>query len=63
VRWGVAELPGAPAELDSELVGRMLLSVGEEQGRLALEDPEFPPERLMRSSWDLLGRLPSDPAA
>ena len=63
VRWGVAELPGAPAEMDSELLGRMLLSVGEEEGRLALEDPDFPPERLLDSSWDLLDRLPSGPAA
>jgi hypothetical protein len=37
----------------------MLLSVGEEEGRLALEDPEFPPERLLSSSWDLLDRLPN----
>ena len=36
----------------------MLLSVGEEQGRLALEEPEFPPERLLASSWALLDRLP-----
>ena len=58
VRWGVAEIPGAPAELDVELLARMLLSIGEEQGRLALEDPEFPPERLLASSWALLDRLP-----
>jgi AcrR family transcriptional regulator len=58
VRWGVTELPGTPSELDVELLARMLLSVGEEEGRLALEEPEFPPERLLSSSWDLLDRLP-----
>ncbi len=61
VRWGLAEPPDAPAPLDVELLARMLLSVGEEQGRLALEEPDFPPERLLGSSWALLDRLP--PAA
>ncbi len=58
VRWGIATLPGVPEELDIEVTTRMLLSIGEEQGRLALEDPAFPPARLLRSSWALLDALP-----
>jgi AcrR family transcriptional regulator len=60
VRWGLATLPGAPATLDVEVLSRMLLSIGEEQGRLALEDPEFPPQRLLASTWTLLDALPAD---
>jgi hypothetical protein len=37
----------------------MLLSIAEEQGRLALEDPKFPPQRLMASTWMLLDSLPA----
>jgi AcrR family transcriptional regulator len=59
VRWGLATLPGAPATLDVEVLSRMLLSIGEEQGRLALEDPEFPPQRLLDSTWALLDGLPA----
>jgi hypothetical protein len=61
VRWGLATLPGVPATLDVEVLSRMLLSVGEEQGRLALEDPEFPPDRLLASTWTLLDALPVAP--
>lgn len=61
VRWGIAPLPGSPEELDIEVTTRMLLSIAEEQGRLALEDPGFPPARLLRSSWALLNALPSPP--
>jgi AcrR family transcriptional regulator len=57
VRWGVGALPSAPDDLDTEILGRMLLSIAEEQGRLALDDPDFPPERLIRSSWVLLDSL------
>jgi AcrR family transcriptional regulator len=45
----------APAEaLDVGLASRLLLSAGEELARLALDDPEFPPERVLRSTWTLL---------
>jgi AcrR family transcriptional regulator len=54
VRWGLDDA----AELDVEILSRMLLSVAEEQGRLALEDPEFPVKRLIESSWVLLEALP-----
>jgi AcrR family transcriptional regulator len=54
VRWGISAVPGAPDDLDTEILARLLLSIAEEQGRLALDDPDFPPERLIRSSWVLL---------
>jgi hypothetical protein len=43
-----------------EIFARMLLSIGEEEGRLALEDPEFSPQRLLNSSWALLDALWSE---
>jgi AcrR family transcriptional regulator len=60
VRWGLSGLAEAPGAPDIEILARMLLSIGEEQGRLALEDPEFPPERLLTSTWTLLDALPLD---
>jgi AcrR family transcriptional regulator len=59
VRWGIEALPGAPSDLDTEILARMLLSIAEEQGRLALEEPEFPVKRLVESSWALLDALPA----
>jgi AcrR family transcriptional regulator len=59
VSWGVSAMPVAPPALDVEILARMLLSIGEEQGRLALDDPEFPPERLLESSWLLLDAIPT----
>jgi AcrR family transcriptional regulator len=61
VRWGLLGLAEAPTDPDIEILARMLLSIGEEQGRLALEDPEFPPERLLASTWTLLDALPLEP--
>ncbi len=58
VSWGLGGLAGAPPELDIELLSRMLLTVGEELGRLALDDPDFPPDRLLAGIWALLDRLP-----
>jgi AcrR family transcriptional regulator len=57
VQWGMSTLPQAPDSFDTEVLGRLLLSVAEEQGRLALDDPDFSPERLLGSSWALLDRL------
>jgi AcrR family transcriptional regulator len=59
VSWGLAGIGAAPAGLDMQLLARMLLTVGEEQGRLALDDPEFPAQRLLASSWALLDLLPA----
>jgi hypothetical protein len=56
-RWGVAALRTAPDDLDTGSLARMLLSIAEEQGRLAFEGPDFPPERLIRSSWAPLDSL------
>jgi AcrR family transcriptional regulator len=58
VRWGLAGINQAPSPPDIQILARMLLSIGEEQGRLALDDPEFPPQRLLSSSWALLDALP-----
>ncbi len=58
VRWGIARVHPDPARLDIDALARMLLSVCEEQGRLLLDDPDFPAERLMRGSWALLDTLP-----
>jgi AcrR family transcriptional regulator len=58
VRWGLGALSVGPGEIDVEVLSRMLLSIGEEQGRLALDDPDFPPERLLASSWRLLDLVP-----
>jgi AcrR family transcriptional regulator len=60
VEWGLSRAPGAPRVLDVEIFARMLLSIGEEEGRLALEDPEFSPQRLLNSSWALLDALWSE---
>ena len=57
MEWGLAAAPGGGRVLDVEILARMLLSLAEEQGRLALEDPEFPPQRLLKSSWNLLDAL------
>lgn len=57
VRWGMGTLPRAPESFDTEVLGRLLLRVAEEQGRMALDDPEFPAERLLASSWALLDRF------
>jgi AcrR family transcriptional regulator len=50
-----------PASLDGavvEAIARMLLTLGEEQGRLALDEPEkFPPARLLGGSRDLLAAM------
>jgi AcrR family transcriptional regulator len=58
VRWGLTGLAETPTAPDVEILARMLLSIGEEQGRLALYDPDFPPQRLLASSWTLLDALP-----
>ncbi len=60
VEWGLSAARGGPRVLDVEILARMLLSVAEEEGRLALEDPDFPPQRLLASSWALLDALWSD---
>jgi AcrR family transcriptional regulator len=54
VRWGL-EARGGPLGLDDELLAQLILSAGEEFGRLVLTDPEhFPPERLTGFARDML---------
>jgi len=64
VAWGVEglDLPegSSPADrMDVDLLARLLLSVGEELGRLALTEPDrFPVERLVRAITAFLAVLP-----
>ena len=55
--WGLPRLD-APADLDRELLARMLLSAVEEAGRLVLTEPERgPPERFERFAVFLLAHV------
>jgi AcrR family transcriptional regulator len=51
------QLGARPPRPEVEAVARMLLTFGEEQARLALDDPDYPPERLLHSSRALLGAM------
>jgi AcrR family transcriptional regulator len=57
VRYALYDLRPGAADEEIEAIARMLLTIGEEQGRLALERTEFPPSRLLDSSWRLLTML------
>jgi AcrR family transcriptional regulator len=57
VEWGLRQVSQDPA-IDVEVVARLLLCAGEEEGRLALDDPAFGAQRLMRSTWMLLDAVP-----
>ena len=58
VRWGIADVHRGADEVDVEALGRMLLTVCEEEARLVLDDPDFTVERVMRGSWALLDVSP-----
>jgi AcrR family transcriptional regulator len=58
VAWTLARAGADPEALDTETLARLLLSVCEEQARLALEDPQFGAERLLAGSFALLELLP-----
>jgi AcrR family transcriptional regulator len=58
VAWGITQLALDPASLDEELVSRMVLSLGEEHGRLMLEGGAFTRERLLRSAEQVLRAVP-----
>lgn len=47
--------PGGPRALDEQ---QHAADAGEELARLALDDPDFSPERLLAGTWGLLERLP-----
>src|SRR5262249_35139830 len=59
LRRGLATIPPPASALPVRGPPPMLLSIGEEQGGLALEDPEFPPGRLLASTWTLLDAVPA----
>jgi AcrR family transcriptional regulator len=59
VEWGLAGTGAATTALDVEVLARVLLCIGEELGRLLLDDPDYPVERLLTSSWALLDVLPA----
>lgn len=57
IEWGVARR-GGPAELDTELLARTLLILGQDAARLVLAEPErYPPERLARYAATLVTAL------
>ncbi len=58
VSWGLAGLPLELDERDADLLGRLLLTVAEELGRVLLEDPTFPRARLADSTRRFLALLP-----
>jgi AcrR family transcriptional regulator len=58
VRWGVAQLDVPEDALDIDLLSRMLLTLAEEHGRLALDGTAFPPERLEASADAILAIVP-----
>lgn len=57
VEWGI-EQRGGPDGIDTELLARGLLTMGEDAARIVLADPErFPPERIASFTATLLGAL------
>lgn len=59
VEWGIASMGLDPAQVDPELLGRLLLTVGLEEARLALDEPAFPRDRLVAGTWAVLDSLPN----
>jgi AcrR family transcriptional regulator len=59
VEWGLEGLRVPAQRRDVDVVARMLLSMGEEIARLVLDDPEFPPDRVLAGAWTLLDMLPA----
>ena len=58
VEWGLPGVAVPTEALDVDLVARLLLSSGEELARLALSEPDFPPERVLRGATALLALVP-----
>jgi AcrR family transcriptional regulator len=57
VEWGVQER-GGPEGIDTELLARGLLTMGEDAARIVLADPErFSPDRIATFTATLLGAL------
>ncbi len=67
VEWGV-QARGGPADMDTELLARGLLTMGEDAARIVVADPEhFPPERIAAFTAMLLRSMarprPESPSA
>lgn len=57
VEWGIAER-GGPEGIDTELLARGLLTMGEDAARIVVADPErFTPDRIADFTATLLGAL------
>jgi AcrR family transcriptional regulator len=55
VAFTIYHIDAPPPADQIEAIARMLLTIGEETGRLALTEPDaFPPSRLLRSIWRFL---------
>ncbi|MEI2702254.1 MAG: TetR/AcrR family transcriptional regulator [Baekduia sp.] len=59
VELGLAGVDAPTADIDVELLSRMILTAGEELARLALHEPDFPPERVLSGAWSLLEGVPA----
>ena len=58
VAQGLEGLDAPVEDLDVDLLARLLLTVGEELGRIALDDPDFPVARLVDEGRRFLDVLP-----
>lgn len=58
VAWGLGGLPLDLPGKDAEVLARVLLTLGEEMGRILLEEPAFPRARLVDSTRRFLALLP-----
>ena len=58
VEWGLAGVAGRTGSIDVDVLARMLLSAAEEIARLALDEPTFPPRRLLDGAWAMLDVIP-----
>jgi hypothetical protein len=58
VAEGLEGLEAPIEDLDVDLLARLLLTAGEELGRIALDDPDFPAPRLADEGRRFLDVLP-----
>lgn len=57
VEWGLEGLDVAVADVDVDVLARLLLVAAEEHGRIVLTEPEWPPERLLDAARRFLELL------
>lgn len=58
VAWGLDGLPLALPPEDADVLARLLFTLAEELGRILLEEPAFPRERIVDSTRRFLALLP-----